>query len=116
MMNLDVLDLLNKLRTSVINHNYDIVPTQKNRASRRKYGLSIFDIEDILLDLDIKDLVEGPVVDRDYPKEELFIFKKKILDDIIFYIKVKYKNNIIKILSFHIDELRKGVLWKIEIM
>lgn len=83
---------------------YDMVPTVKNRASKRKYGLSQFDIEDYIASLEEKDLYKGPELDRDCPGEELFIFKKEIIPNIIFYVKLKYKNNQIKILSCHEDE------------
>lgn len=43
-------------------------------------------------------------MDRDYPNEELFIFKKEIVENVMFYTKIKYKNNQIKILSCHEDE------------
>lgn len=84
--------------------NYDMVPTTKNRTSKRKYGLSQYDIEDCIANLEAEDLYKGPEPDRDCPGEELFIFKKEIIPDVIFYIKLKYKNNQIKILSCHEDE------------
>ncbi len=84
--------------------SYDMVPTVKNRNSRRKYGLSLYDIEDFLSKLEIADLIQGPIVDRDYPNEELFIFKKEIIPNVIFYVKIKEKDNQIKILSCHEDE------------
>lgn len=84
--------------------NYDMVPTVKNRNSKRKYGLSQCDIEDYIASLEAENLYKGPEIDRDYPGEELFIFKKEIIDNVIFYTKLKYKNNQIKILSCHEDE------------
>jgi len=81
-----------------------MVPTAKNRISKRKYGLSQFDIEDHLESLESDDLYKGPVLDRDYSGEELFIFKKEIIQNVVFYTKIKYKNNQIKILSCHEDE------------
>lgn len=41
-------EVINKLKNAVRNGKYDMVPTDKNRKSRRKYGLSIFEIEDFL--------------------------------------------------------------------
>lgn len=81
-----------------------MVPTVKNRVSKRKYGLSQFDIEDYIASLEEEDLKKGPEPDRDYPGEELFIFKKEIMPNVVFYTKLKYKNNQIKILSCHEDE------------
>lgn len=96
--------ILSKTKSAIQDASYDIVPTLKNRNSRRKYGLSIYDIEDFLSKLEVADLIQGPMVDRDYPNEELFIFKKEIIPDVIFYVKIKEKDNQIKILSCHEDE------------
>ena len=84
--------------------NYDMIPTEKNRNSKRKYGLSQYEIEDYIASLEVEDLYKGPELDRDFPGEELFIFKKEILPNIVFYTKLKYKNGQIKILSCHEDE------------
>lgn len=101
---MSVEDILFKLKVAVNEEKYDMIPTKKNRESRRKYGLTIFDIEDLLCSLTYKDLHEGPISDRDYVGEELYIFKKSIKRNIVFYIKIKEKDGIIKILSCHEDE------------
>ena len=84
--------------------NYDMFPTLKNKKSKHKYGLSQYDIEDYISSLEAEDLYKGPEPDRDCPGEELFIFKKEIKPNVMFYIKLKYKNNQVKILSCHEDE------------
>lgn len=81
-----------------------MIPTVKNRNSKRKYGLSQYEIEDYIASLEVEDLYKGPELDRDFPGEELFIFKKEILPNIVFYTKLKYMNGQIKILSCHEDE------------
>lgn len=81
-----------------------MIPTVKNRNSKRKYGLSQYEIEDYIASLELEDLYKGPELDRDFPGEELFIFKKEIQPNIVFYTKLKYKNGQIKILSCHEDE------------
>ncbi|MDD4036660.1 MAG: hypothetical protein PHS45_05015 [Bacilli bacterium] len=96
--------ILSKTKKAMQDASYDMVPTVKNRNSRRKYGLSLYDIEDFLSKLEVADLIQGPIVDRDYPNEELFIFKKEIIPNVIFYVKIKEKDNQIKILSCHEDE------------
>lgn len=101
---MEVDDILKKLKISIKNKTYDYVPTGKNKTSRRKFGLTMFDIEDFLLSIEKEDLDKGPVEDYDFPGEEVFIFKKEILTDVIFYVKIKEKNNQIKILSCHEDE------------
>lgn len=101
---MEVSDIIIKAKASMKFRDYDMVPTIKNRNSKRKYGLSQYDIEDYIASLEAGDLYKGPEPDRDYPGEELFIFKKEILPNVIFYTKLKYKNNQIKILSCHEDE------------
>ncbi len=96
--------MLVKIKAAMKSNNYDMVPTVKNRNSKRKYGLSQYDIEDYIASLEAEDLWKGPEPDRDCLGEELFIFKKEIKPKVIFYIKLKYKNNQIKILSCHEDE------------
>lgn len=103
-----VTQIINLLHQSVADKSYDLVPTEKNRNSRRKYGLTIFDIEDFLMTITENDLYSGPEQDRDIPDEKVFIFKKEILEDVIFYIKIKKDSKVaynrIKILSCHEDE------------
>lgn len=101
---MDVNLILSKTKKAVQDALYDMVPTLKNNISRRKYGLSMYDIEDFILKLEATDLIKGPVVDRDYPNEVLFVFKREIIPSVVFYVKVKERNNQIKILSCHEDE------------
>lgn len=54
-----------------------MVSTVKNRNSKRKYGLSQYDIEDYIASLEIKDLYKGPTPDRDYPGKKYSSLKKK---------------------------------------
>ena len=102
--NLEVSEILQLVQKSMKDGNYDMVPTPKNRNSRRKYGLTLNDIEDLIFSLNEGNLVKGPEIDRDFPGEELFIFKKEIYCNVVFYIKLKFKDNQIKILSCHEDE------------
>ena len=101
-----VTEIVSLLHKSVLNKTYDFVPTEKNRNSRRKYGLTIIDIEDFLLTINEEDLYRGPEEDRDYKGEYIYIFKKELINGIYFYIKIKKDNkkNRIKILSCHEDE------------
>lgn len=101
---MEVTDILKLIKQSIKTGTYDMIPTIKNRESKRKYGLSQFDIEDYIASLEKEDLHKGPEPDRDYPGEELFIFKKEIIPNVVFYTKLKFKNNQIKILSCHEDE------------
>lgn len=100
-----VTQIINLLHRSVADKSYDLVPTEKNRNSRRKYGLTIYDIEDFLKSISEIDLYSGPEIDRDMPNEEVLIFKKEILKGISFYVKIKKDSSVaydrIKIISCH---------------
>lgn len=105
---MSVTEIINLLHKSVEEQSYDLVPTVKNRNSRRKYGLTMYELEDFLESITEEDLYSGPEKDRDLPNEEVFIFKKEILTDVVFYVKVKKDSKVtydrIKILSCHEDE------------
>lgn len=100
-----VTQMINLLHKSVADKSYDLVPTAKNRNSRRNYGLTIYDIEDFLLSISETDLDRGPEIDRDKPDEEVFIFIKEIVREVNFYVKIKKDSSVcydrIKILSCH---------------
>ena len=100
-----VTQIINLLHKSIADKSYDLVPTEKNRSSRRKFGLTIYDIEDFLISISEEDLYSGPEKDRDRPDEEVFIFLKEILPSIQFYVKIKKDSRVtydrIKILSCH---------------
>ena len=101
--------IINLLHKSISDKSYDLVPTAKNRNSRRKFGLTIFDVEDFLKTITELDLYSGPEKDRDLPDEEVFIFKKEIINGVCFYVKIKKDSTVnydrIKILSCREDEL-----------
>ena len=69
-----VTQIINLLHKSVDNKTHDLIPTEKNRNSRRKFGLTIYEIEDFLKSINELDLDSGPEIDRDRPNEEVFIF------------------------------------------
>lgn len=98
-----VTQIINLLHKSIADKSYDLVPTEKNRSSRRKLGLTIYDIEDFLISISEEDLYSGPEKDRDRPDEEVFIFLK--VPGIQFYVKIKKDSRVtydrIKILSCH---------------
>ena len=78
---MDVTAIMNLLHKSVSNKDYDFVPTAKNRNSRRKYGLTLYDIEDFLKTITEEDLVSGPEKDRDMPNEKVIFLWKKLLQE-----------------------------------
>lgn len=103
-----ITEIINLLHKSITDKSYDLIPTEKNRNSRRKYGLTLYEIEDFLKSITEVDLYSGPEYDRDVIGDEVFIFKKNILDNVTFYVKIKKDNKVnydrIKILSCHEDE------------
>ncbi len=101
---------LDEYKRRVAKGNLDFVPAHKNKVSRRKYGLTIIDIENTIMQLDSSDLHSGPEKDRDRPNEELWIFKKELLEaKVVFYIKLKLRGSKIAVcLSFHEDEKKGG--------
>lgn len=72
-----VTQIVNLLHKSVTEKTYDLVPTEKNRNSRRKYGLTIYDIEDFLKLISEVDLYSGPEIDRD--RQYLFLYEKCLM-------------------------------------
>ena len=76
-MRMTVTQIINLLHKSIADKSYDLVPTEKNRSSRRKFGLTIYDIEDFLISISEEDLYSGPEKDRDRLDEEVFIFFKR---------------------------------------
>jgi hypothetical protein len=104
MGNKEIEVIINKTKQAIKDRTYDIVPTSKNRETRRKYAITLEELEEFLESLEAINLIKGPEEDRDYPGEYIYVFKKEFLSGIIFYIKLKEKNNQIKILSCHEDE------------
>lgn len=76
-MRMTVTQIINLLHKSIADKSYDLVPTEKNRNSRRKFGLTIYDIEDFLISISEEDLYSALEKDRDKPSEEVFIFFKR---------------------------------------
>lgn len=103
-----VTQIVNLLHKSIAEKSYDLIPTEKNRNSRRKYGLTLEQVEDFLISITEDDLHSGPECDRDIIGDEVFIFKKDILNNVTFYVKIKKDSKVnydrIKILSCHEDE------------
>ncbi len=86
-----VTQIVNLLHKSVSDKSYDLVPTEKNIRSRKKYGLTIYDIEDFLKTISEVDLYSGPEEDRDRPNEKVFIF---VINGVNFYVKAKKDTNV----------------------
>lgn len=87
----------------------EIIETSKNMFTKRKYNLTTEDQEQMILELEPKDLVEGPVPDRGVVREDVWIFKRKYNGiEICIYIKLKIRNNNECVcMSIHEDEKNK---------
>jgi len=73
-MRMTVTQIINLLHKSVADKSYDLVPTEKNRNSRRKHGLTIYDIEDFLKSISETDLYSGLRNRQGYAKRGIIYF------------------------------------------
>ena len=101
-----VSTFLTKVRKAIEDGNFEILERKENMITKRKYGLTTIEQEEMVKQLMPKDLVKGPVLDEDIPSEDVWIFKKKYKKiEIKLYIKLKIRNNSECIcLSFHEDK------------
>ena len=102
------------LHSLVNNDKYVLIPRDKNKDFINRFKLDNKDIKKMLLSLS-KENILYQVEDRDYLKygsEPLIVFEKKYKlidmygrDHVVsVYIKIKFKDNILPIISFHLDE------------
>lgn len=97
---------LDRIKELVNDDSFYIVRWNKNMKTLLDYNLSINDVKNILLSLEIGNYYSGPNIDDDYlnMQGDIWIFIRKG-----FYIKFKIiadrENTALKILSFHKEEL-----------
>lgn len=103
-MAMTIESFLLEVRRHTKDGNLVIVPTLKNRTTRRMLGLSVVDLEVIVCNLSNDDFHEGPVEDRDRPNEFLYIFKTEYLDEML-YIKIKLQTDEARCISIHLDNI-----------
>lgn len=101
---MNITDFLISVRGYTREGKLVIIPTQKNRETRRFLGLTILDLEDIICNIKESDLKKGPVLDRDRPGEYLFVFKPLYGENLL-YVKLKLEPNQAKCISLHIDDI-----------
>lgn len=98
---MELEEFLKECKNRVKNNNLDFIPRRENNKSRRKYGLSIMDVEDAILNLTLSDYKQGPEEDYSYPNEYVWVFLKEI-NSVSFYIKLKLRENgEVVCISFH---------------
>ena len=98
----DINHIIRHIHKCARNNNVVFVQTNKNRNTIRIYDLVDNERINILLKLKEEHLFKGPIVDKDYPNEYLYVFKyfyKKV--DILIYIKIKVLDKYIRVISFH---------------
>lgn len=104
----DIIIFLEKAKTLISACKYDFVPRKKNMQSLARYGLTIIDAKNEIIDLVVGDYYKGPKQDLDLNRPgEIWEFKKNV-DGIIFYVKVKIVTEngeeILKCIGFHEDD------------
>lgn len=88
----------------------DFVPTEKNRRTRLLIGLTTYDQEDLVRNLNVNEYHSGPLKDKDPAKiGMLWVFKHNYQGHML-YIKLKEKiivegTTVIRCLSCHIDHI-----------
>lgn len=103
---MNINTFLNKVKKAIDEGNFEILERKENMVTKRKYGFTTLEQEEMVKQLEPKDLIRGPVLDEFIPSEDVWIFKKKYNGiKVMFYIKLKIRNNKECIcLSFHEDK------------
>ena len=104
----DITTYLTKVKKLLSAGKYDFVPRRKNMQALAQHGLTITDVKNEILGLDVGDYYKGPKQDFDPNRPgDIWEFKKSI-DGMQFYVKVKIiqenGEDILKCLSFHEDD------------
>ena len=99
-----ILQYIAKVKKLVSSGLWTLVPRKKNLDSLSNLGLTIQDVKNELLSLELKDYQRGPEVDYSY-SGDIWIFKRNIGNTQL-YIKLKIDiandgTEILKCLSFH---------------
>lgn len=88
----------------------DFVPTEKNRHTRLQIGLTAYDQENLVRNLNVSEYHSGPSKDKDHTRTGMvWIFKHDYKGHML-YIKLKEKiivegTTVIGCLSSHIDNM-----------
>ena len=96
------------MRSAIDAGKFQPMSRRKNMNTLAMLGISWKDAKSELYTLSAKDYYQGPEIDRDFPKEDLFwVFKKRIAGQVI-YIKFKVlyqEDHGVKLVSFHLDHM-----------
>jgi len=103
----DVRDFLLKFKqVATGGSGVDIIPRAETRPTLAQLGLTMANLEELLLGLSVADYCKGPVPDRDRPGS-IWIFGREIEGHEV-YIKLKVAQvgdrHIAKCISFHIAQ------------
>ena len=100
-----ILQYLAKVKKLVSSGCWALIPREKNLDSLSNLGLTIQDVKEEILSLEVRDYEKGSEFDYSY-SSEVWIFKRKAAQN-DFYIRLKIDiandgTEILKCLSFHV--------------
>lgn len=94
--------LLDFKQAATSSSGIDLVPRKVNMETRSYLGITMKNLEEILLGLSVVDYCKGPLLDRDKPGE-LWEFGKEVNgEEVYIKLKVVKELNLAKCISFHI--------------
>ncbi len=97
----DIENFLNECAKRTIEGKLKLIPRDKNMTSIYEMGLSIFNVEEIISELQVDDYYRGPSSDHKFPNDDIWEFISHY-EMYKIYIKLKLDNGDLAIcLSFH---------------
>lgn len=106
----DVRDFLLEFKQIAAGCGVDIVPRTETRSTLAQLGLTMANLEKLLLGLSVADYCKGPESDQDRPGQ-IWVFGR-VIEGYEVYIKLKVahvgEHRIAKCISFHIAQYPLG--------
>lgn len=104
----DIVAFLSEAKHLISIGSFDFVPRRKNMRDLANLGITVQDAKNDIFSLQVRHYYSGPEADHDSSRQgNIWVFKKRDYNEII-YIKLKIvrenNRNVLKCLSFHIDE------------
>lgn len=97
-------------KEAIKERRFSVEDRRKNNQTLIDLNLTLKDVFDVLMTLDVTNYIDGPSPDRDRPgTSDFWKFKINVCGKVI-YIKMKIEEideskNMVKVVSFHIDEI-----------
>lgn len=105
---IEIESFLKEAKSLIRKGKYDFVPRRKNMQSLAKYGLSIIDAKEEIVELKVENYYKGPKEDFDRTRPGAIWEFKKQIDSNLFYVKLKITEingeRVLKCIGFHEDE------------